>query len=84
VFILIFIVGGLLAGSVFTVKETEYAIRFQLGRIIKTDYEPGLHFKIPWVNNIRKFENRLLTLDTAPEAMITSEQKFVDVDSFSD
>jgi membrane protease subunit HflC len=69
-------------GSVFTVKETEYAIRFQLGRIVKADYEPGLHFKLPFVNNIRKFEKRLLTLDTSPEAMITSEQKFVEVDSF--
>ena len=66
----------------FTVSETEYAIRFQLGAIQKTDYEPGLHFKLPFVNNVRKFERRLLTLDTPPQAMITSEQKFVEVDSF--
>jgi len=82
IFILIVLLGALLLGSVFIVKETEYAIRFQLGRIVKTDYQPGLHFKLPFVNNVRKFENRLLTLDTAPEAMITSEQKFVEVDSF--
>jgi membrane protease subunit HflC len=82
VFILIVLLGGLLFGSIFTVKETEYAIRFQLGRIVKADYEPGLHFKLPYVNNIRKFEKRLLTLDTNPEPMITSEQKFVEVDSF--
>ena len=80
--ILVVILGGLLLASMFTVKETEYAIRFQLGRIVKADYEPGLHFKLPFVNNVRKFENRLLTLDTSPEAMITSEQKFVEVDSF--
>jgi len=79
---LIVVLGGLLLASLFTVKETEYALRFQLGRIIQTDYEPGLHFKLPFVNNVRKFEKRLLTLDTAPEPMITQEQKFVEVDSF--
>lgn len=80
--VLLVIVGGLLLSSVFIVKETEYAVRFQLGRIVKSDYDPGLHFKLPFVNNVRKFENRLLTLDTPPEPMITSEQKFVEVDSF--
>ena len=80
--ILVVVLGGLLLASMFTVKETEYAIRFQLGRIVKSDYGPGLHFKLPFVNNVRKFENRLLTLDSSPEAMITSEQKFVAVDYF--
>lgn len=82
IYILIVLLGGTLLGSVFTVSETEYAIRFQLGKIVKSDYQAGLHFKFPFINNIRKFEKRLLTLDTAPEAMITSEQKFVEVDSF--
>jgi len=68
--------------SAFIVTETEYAVKFQLGRIVKSDYGPGLHFKFPFVNNIRKFDNRILTLDTNPEQMITSEQKFVAVDSF--
>jgi len=80
--IAIVLLGGLGLASMFTVKETEYAIRFPLGRIVKADYAPGLHFKVPFVNNIRKFERRLLTLDTSPEPMITSEQKFVEVDSF--
>ena len=68
--------------SVFTVSETEYALKFQLGRVLKADYEPGLHFKAPFINNVRKFDRRILTLDTQPEHMITSEQKFVNVDSF--
>lgn len=68
--------------SLFVVKETEYAIKFQLGRIIKSDYEPGLHFKLPFVNNVRKFDRRILSLDTPSELMLTSEQKFVNVDSF--
>lgn len=68
--------------SLFVVNETEYAIKFQLGRIVKADYEPGLHFKLPFVNNVRKFDRRILTLDTPSELMLTSEQKFVNVDSF--
>lgn len=68
--------------SVFTVSETEYAIKFQLGRVVKADYAPGLHIKAPFINNVRKFDRRILTLDTQPEHMITSEQKFVNVDSF--
>lgn len=68
--------------SIFVVTETEYAIKFQLGRIVKADYAPGLHFKLPFVNNVRKFDRRILTLDTPSELMLTSEQKFVNVDSF--
>jgi len=80
--VLLVVLGGLGLASVFTVQETEFAIRFQLGRIVKADYEPGLNFKFPFVNNIRKFDNRILTLDTSPELMLTSEQKYVNVDSF--
>jgi membrane protease subunit HflC len=82
--LLILIVGLAVLGvsSLFIVTETEYAIKFQLGRIVRTDYAPGLHVKLPFVNNVRKFDNRLLTLDTNPEQMLTSEQKFVAVDSF--
>ena len=80
--ILIAVAAVLGLSSVFTVTETEYAIKFQLGKIVRSDYQPGLHGKLPFVNNVRKFERRILTLDTAPEQMITSEQKFVAVDSF--
>ncbi|MEE4217101.1 MAG: protease modulator HflC [Xanthomonadales bacterium] len=68
--------------SVFIVTETEYAIKFQLGRIVKSDYQPGIHLKMPFINNVRKYDRRLLTLDTEAEKMLTSEQKFVAVDSF--
>jgi len=68
--------------SLFTVSETEFAIKYQLGRIIRTDYDPGLHMKLPFVNNVRKFDKRILTLDMPPEQMNTSEQKYVDVDYF--
>ncbi len=68
--------------SVFIVTETEYAIKFRLGKIVRSDYQPGLHGKVRFINNVRKFERRILTLDTPPEQMITVEQKFVAVDSF--
>ena len=80
--ILIVALGVMGVSSLFIVTETEYAIKFQLGRIVRADYEPGIHFKLPFVNNVRKYERRLLTLDTNPEQMITAEQKFVEVDSF--
>lgn len=82
ILILVVALGVLGISSLFIVSETEYAIKFQLGRIVKSDYEPGIHVKLPFVNNIRKFDRRLLTLDTNAEQMLTSEQKFVAVDSF--
>jgi membrane protease subunit HflC len=80
--ILVVVLGVVGVSSLFIVTETEYAIKFQLGRIVRADYQPGIHVKLPFVNNVRKFDRRLLTLDTNPEQMLTSEQKFVAVDSF--
>lgn len=68
--------------SFFTVGEAQKAIKFRLGEIVKTDYEPGLHFAIPLINNVKKFDSRLLTLDLKPERFLTSEKKNVVVDSF--
>lgn len=68
--------------SLFTVKETEFAIKFRLGEVVRADYEPGLHFKMPFINNVRKLERRLITLDMRPEQMNTAEQKFVEVDYY--
>jgi len=81
--IVVVLLGILGLSSVFIVTETEYAIKFQLGRIVRADYGPGLHFKLPFVNNVRKFDRRVLTLDTPSELMLTSEQKFVNVDAFA-
>jgi len=68
--------------SIFVVKETDHALKFRLGEVVRDDYEPGLHIKAPFINNIRKFDNRLITLDMPPEQMNTAEQKFVEVDYF--
>ncbi|MFA6163457.1 MAG: protease modulator HflC [Methylobacter sp.] len=67
---------------VFTVGETENAIKFRLGEIVKDDYEPGLHFKIPFINNVKKFDKRIQTMDAKPERFLTAEKKNVIVDSF--
>lgn len=68
--------------TLFTVDEREKAIMFRLGEIVRTDFEPGLHFKIPIINNVRKFDARVLTMDAPPEEFLTSEKKNVTVDSF--
>ena len=68
--------------SVFTVDERQEAILFQFGEIIEADYEPGMHFKIPFINNVRKFDNRILTIDQKPERFLTQEKKDLIVDSY--
>ena len=68
--------------SIFTVTEREYAIKFRLGEIVKYDYEPGLYWQIPFINNVRKFERRILTLDALPTRYLTKEKKNVNVDFF--
>lgn len=72
----------LLSTSVFTVSETERAIKFQLGEIVGTDFKPGIHFKVPFINNVKKFDARILTMDSTPERFLTAEKKNVIVDSF--
>ncbi|HHJ81026.1 MAG TPA: protease modulator HflC [Candidatus Tenderia electrophaga] len=68
--------------SIFTVNEREKAILLRLGEIETTGFEPGIHFKIPFINNVRKFDGRVLTMDAAPESFLTVEKKNVVVDAF--
>lgn len=68
--------------STFTVHERERALKLKLGDIVRADYEPGLHFKIPFYNTVRKFDDRILTMDSSPERMLTVEQKNLVVDAF--
>ena len=72
----------LLTQSIFVVKETERAVKLWFGEIVEFDVEPGLHFKLPIVNTVRKFDARILTLDAAPQSYLTSEKKALTVDSF--
>jgi len=69
--------------AAFTVDQRQVAMIFQLGEIVDVKTQPGLHFKVPFLQNIRDFDSRILTLDSQePERFITSEKKNVLVDSF--
>ena len=70
----------LIGSSMFTVREDQYAVLFRLGEIQNSDFEPGLHFKLPLVNNVIKFDRRILSLNSQPERFLTSEKKDVLVD----
>jgi membrane protease subunit HflC len=70
------------SASVFTVKETELAIKFRLREIVATDFEPGLHFKIPWIESVQKFDRRVLTRNYPAEQFLTSEGKILNVDFY--
>src|SRR5688572_26873904 len=76
------VVAALLASSLFIVNERELAVLFQFGAVKRTDFAPGIHFKVPLLQNVRKFDRRVLTLDTEPERYITSEKKDLSVDFF--
>ena len=81
---LIFIVFVFFIGTsaLYTVSETETAIKLRLGEIVAVDDQPGLKFKTPFVNNVVKFDNRIQTLDTPAERFLTGEKKNVIVDSY--
>ena len=82
----LFVVIGLVvvaAGlSLFTVNERELAIKLQLGKVVEANYEPGLHFKIPVVQNVHKFPRRILTIEDSPDRVFTAEKKALKVDFF--
>ncbi|RAU17075.1 protease modulator HflC [Nitrincola tibetensis] len=82
VLVLALVAVWLTSESVYIVKETERAVKLRFGEIVEPDIVPGLHFKIPFVNTVRKFEARLITLDSRPQAFLTLEAKRLIVDSF--
>ncbi len=71
-----------LSMAAFAVRETDLAIKFRFGEIVRADYEPGLHFMMPLVNNVRKFDKRILTEDYPSEQFLTSEGKILRIDFF--
>ena len=68
--------------TAFTINERELAIKLQVGEVVKADYEPGLHFKIPFYQTIRKFPKRIMTINERPERIFTAERLAMDVDFF--
>jgi modulator of FtsH protease HflC len=69
--------------SLYIMKETERGVLLRFGEVVNPNIAPGLHAKIPFVNNVRKFDGRILTVDAQAERYLTQEKKAVIVDSFA-
>ena len=69
--------------AVFVVSEFERAVLLEFGKVVRSDIKPGLHFKLPIINEVRKFDARILTSDAPAERYLTLEKKAVIVDSFA-
>jgi len=72
----------LLTMSTFTVRETELAMKLRFGEIVRADYKPGLHFKVPFYNEVRKFERRITSRSYPSEQFLTSEGKILKIDFY--
>ena len=84
VFGLIIVVAGVTAyGALFTVHQTQQALILQLGNPIRTVPEPGLHFKLPFIQNIEFYDRRILDLDPPVQEVILLDQKRINVDAFA-
>ncbi|MGA1104680.1 MAG: protease modulator HflC [Pseudomonadales bacterium] len=73
---------GIISNAVYVVNERERAVLLKFGEVVDTDIQPGLHLKIPVVNDVRRFEARLITLDSDAQRYLTAEKKALIVDSF--
>lgn len=73
---------GIASNAIYVVNERERAVLLQFGEVVDADIEPGLHFKMPIVNDVRRFDARLITLDSSPQRYLTAEKKALIVDSF--
>ncbi len=73
---------AIVSNALYVVNERERAVLLKFGEVVATDIRPGLHFKIPIVNDVRRFESRLITLDSSPQRYLTAEKKALIVDSF--
>lgn len=67
----------------YIVAQTERAVLLQFGRVVQPDVQPGLHVKVPYVNKVRKFDGRLMTLDAPTQRFLTLEKKAVMVDAYA-
>ena len=72
----------IISSSIFFVDQRERVLLLRLGQIERSDYQAGIQFKVPFVNEVRRFDGRILTLDETPTRFLTGEKKNVQVDSF--
>ena len=73
---------GLLFNSIFVVNEKQKAIVFQFGEQVRTDVPVGFHFKLPIIQEVKKYDSRIQTLDEQPDRILTVESKYLLVDTF--
>lgn len=83
--LLVVVLGGLfiLANSVYTVHQTKYAIVLQFGEAKLVEKEPGLHFKIPFIQNVDYYDNRTLDLDPPPFQVLLTDKKWIVIDAYA-
>jgi modulator of FtsH protease HflC len=73
----------LLVNSAFTVRQTEQALVLQFGNPVRVEREPGLKFKLPFIQNVEFFDRRILDLDPPAQEVLLADQKRINVDSFA-
>lgn len=81
--VLVVIAGILLFSAIFTVRQTEQALVLQFGNPIRVEREPGLHIKLPIVQNVEFYDKRILALDPPVQEVLLADQKRINVDSFA-
>lgn len=85
IFAIIILLVAVIIGSksLFVISETERGVLLKFGEVVREDIKPGLHFKVPFINEVKRFDARVLTLDSRPAKFLTVEKKGVEVDSFA-
>ena len=71
------------SNSLYVVKETQRGVLLKFGEVVNPNLAPGIHFKVPFVNNVRLFDGRILTVDSPAERFFTQEKKALIVDSYA-
>lgn len=79
--LLVILIG--VSNTIYVVSEVERGVKLRFGQMIEADIEPGLHIKIPFVDDVRRFDARILTVDAEPASFFTIEKKRLIVDSFA-
>ena len=81
---IVLVVSAIVANSVFfTVHQASQALVLQFGKPVRVERDPGLKFKVPFVQNVEYYDRRILDLDPQPQEVILQDQKRVNVDSFA-
>jgi membrane protease subunit HflC len=81
--IVIAVVLVVLSNSLYVIRETQRGVLLKFGEVVDPDLQPGMHIKVPFVNSVRKFDGRILTVDSSPERFFTQEKKALIVDSYA-